>query len=121
MSAAVGLGVVFAAACGTMMSSGGTGPTPLSSSLAPMRFTASAPSPDPRVGLSPGKIDSTGRTILTPAGQSAWNVRLVSNTPATEGFKGVTNSDLALYSHYVFQGNYNGYQVWDIANPARPT
>ena len=23
--------------------------------------------------------------------------------------------------NYVFQGNYNGYQVWDISNPSRPT
>src|SRR5678809_1173689 len=24
-------------------------------------------------------------------------------------------------SKYVIQGNYNGFQVWDISNPARPT
>src|SRR5262245_1380794 len=86
-----------------------------------MRFSAAAPSPDPRVGLAPGKINSTGRNITQPAAEAAWNVKLVSNSPATEGFKGVTNSDLAFYSHYAIQGNYNGYQVWDISDPAKPT
>ena len=113
------LGAVYAAGCGS--SSVSSTPIPLSSSLAPMRFSAPAPSPDPRVGLAAGKVDSTGRAITQPAAETAWNVKLVSNSPATEGFKGVTNSDLAFYSHYAFQGNYNGYQVWDISNPAKPT
>ncbi|HEY7394197.1 MAG TPA: hypothetical protein VH559_05115, partial [Gemmatimonadaceae bacterium] len=113
------LGALFAAGCGS--SSVSSTPIPLSNSLAPMRFSASAPSPDPRVGLAAGKIDSTGRNITQPAAEAAWNVKLLSNSPATEGFKGVTNSDLAFYSHYAFQGNYNGYQVWDISDPAKPT
>jgi hypothetical protein len=70
------------------------------------------PSPDPRVGLRAGQLD---------AGQASWNMRLVSNTPPAEGFVGVTNSDLAFSGNYVYQGNYNGYQVWDISNPERPT
>jgi hypothetical protein len=69
------------------------------------------PSPDPRVGLSAGGAD---------AGQAAWNMRLVSNTPQPEGFAGVTNSDLAFSGDLVFQGNYNGFMVWDVGNPARP-
>ncbi|HEY9227166.1 MAG TPA: hypothetical protein VIP11_10995, partial [Gemmatimonadaceae bacterium] len=117
LTAALG---VFVAACSTMSSSSSS-PIPKSSSLAPMRFVGAAPSPDPRVGLAPGKIDTTGRTITQPAGEAAWNLKLVSNSPTSEGFKGVTNSDLAFYSHYAFQGNYNGYQVWDISNPSRPT
>ena len=36
-------------------------------------------------------------------------------------FEGVTNSDLAFTGNYAIQGNYNGYQVWDISNPANPT
>ena len=54
------------------------------------------------------------------AGQAAWNLRLVSTTPPPEGFVGITNSDLAFLGQYVIQGNYNGYQVWDISNPAKP-
>jgi hypothetical protein len=30
------------------------------------------------------------------------------------------NSDLAFTGKYAIQGSFNGYQVWDIANPARP-
>ena len=31
------------------------------------------------------------------------------------------NSDLAFTGNYAIQGNYNGYQVWDISNPGKPT
>jgi hypothetical protein len=75
-------------------------------------MSASPPSPDPRIGLRAGLFD---------AGEAIWNLRLVSTTPPPEAFLGVTNSDLAFSGNYVFQGNYNGYQVWDISNPARPS
>jgi hypothetical protein len=70
-----------------------------------------APSPDPRVGLRGGLMD---------AGQAAWNLRLVSATPPSGQFLGSTNSDIAFTGNYVIQGNYNGYQIWDLSNPARP-
>ncbi|HEU4927326.1 MAG TPA: hypothetical protein VFT24_09775 [Vicinamibacterales bacterium] len=73
--------------------------------------SAIAPSPDPRVGLSPGYWD---------AGQAAWNLKLVSTTPPSEKFLGVTNSDLAFTGKYTIQGNYNGFQVFDISDPAKP-
>jgi len=71
-----------------------------------------APTPDPRVGLKPG---------LKDAGQAAWNLRLITNVPPSEKFVGSTNSDLAFYKNYVIQGNYNGFEVWDVTTPARPT
>ena len=37
-----------------------------------------------------------------------------------EKFLGVTNSDLAFTGKYVIQGNYNGFQIFDISNPAKP-
>jgi hypothetical protein len=70
-----------------------------------------APNPDPRVGLRAG---------ITNAASASWNLRLVSNTPASEKFKGVTNSDLAFTGQYAIQGNYNGFQVWDISSPGKP-
>src|SRR2546423_11753511 len=83
-----------------------------------------APSPDPRVGLRAGavRVDSGSHRALevTPAAQAAWNLRLITNRSASEKFIGVTNSDLAFYRNYVIQGNYNGFQVWDISNPAAP-
>jgi hypothetical protein len=78
----------------------------------PSRVTSSAaPSPDPRIGLKPG---------LLGAGEAAWNLRLVSSTPPPEAFVGAMNSDLAFTGRYAIQGNFNGIQVWDIANPAHP-
>src|SRR3989454_10254189 len=71
-----------------------------------------APTPDPRVGLKPG---------LKDAGQAAWNLKLVNNTPPSETFVGSTNSDLSFYKTYVIQGNYNGFEAWDISTPAHPT
>ena len=71
-----------------------------------------SPKPDPRVGLSPGLYD---------AGQAFWNLKLVSTTKPTQGFEGITNSDLAFDGPYAIQGSYNGYQVWDISNPAAPS
>ena len=74
--------------------------------------SATPPSPDPRVGLAPGRWD---------AAQAAWNIRLVSTTPPSERFLGVTNSDLAFTGKYAIQGNYNGFQIFDISNAAKPT
>jgi hypothetical protein len=70
-----------------------------------------APSPDPRVGLKAG---------LQDAGSAIWNLRLVSHTPEPEHFVGVTNSDLAFIGTNVIQGNYNGFQIWDVSNPEAP-
>ena len=67
---------------------------------------------DPRVGLAAGETD---------AEEAIWNMRLLSNTPKEGQFVGVTNSDLAFMDHYAIQGNYNGFQLWDISNPSAPT
>jgi hypothetical protein len=68
-------------------------------------------SPDPRVGLKGGLYD---------AKEAAWNLHLVSTTPPSEKFVNGINSDLAFTGHDVIQGSFNGYQVWDISNPAKP-
>jgi hypothetical protein len=73
---------------------------------------AAQPNPDPRVGLRAGLMD---------AGEATWNLRVVSKTPPAQGFVGSTNSDLAFLGKYAIQGNYNGWQIWDISNPAQPT
>jgi hypothetical protein len=100
------IGWLYAAACASSSSSS-------SSAMAPAPdMSMAAPSPDPRIGLRAGRTD---------AGVAAWNMRLVSNSPSPEGFAGVTNSDLAFTGNLVIQGNYNGYQVWDISNPRRPS
>ena len=82
--------------------------------------SAAAPSPDPRVGLKAGWFD---------AGEALWNLRLLSSTPpsppfvdrAHPGAFDYANSDLAFTGHYVIQGNFHGFQIWDIADPRHPT
>jgi hypothetical protein len=63
------------------------------------------------VGLRAGKTD---------AAEIGWNIRRVSTTPPAEKFGETMNSDLAFTSHYAIQGNFSGYQVWDISNPRQP-
>ena len=96
--ALLAIGLFSLSACASSSSGGGTATT--------------TPRKDPRVGLRAG---------VTNAGEAASNLRLVSNTPSSENFAGVTNSDLSFSGKYVIQGNYNGYQVWDVSNPAKPT
>jgi hypothetical protein len=75
---------------------------------APASATAHA---DPRVGLRAGLFD---------AGEAVSNMRLVSTTPPPREFVGSMNSDLAFTGHYAIQGNFAGFQVWDISDPSRP-
>ena len=67
---------------------------------------------DARVGLRAGKFD---------AGEAAWNMRLMSATKPSEKFVNGINSDLAFIGKYAIQGNFNGYQVWDLSDPSHPT
>jgi hypothetical protein len=73
---------------------------------------AGSPSPDPRVGLRAGLLD---------AEEAVWNLNVLSKTQPPRDFIGQTNSDLAFTGKYAIQGNYYGYQVWDISNPRQPT
>jgi hypothetical protein len=66
---------------------------------------------DPRVGLRPGR---------TNAGEAAWNLKLLSNTPSPAPFSANANSDIAFLGNYAIQGNFNGFQVWDISEPTKP-
>lgn len=71
---------------------------------------------DARDGLKPGLLD---------AGIAASGMRLVSFSPKPAAFdtaRGLAfiNSDLAFADHYVYQGNFSGFMVWDVKNPARP-
>ncbi len=104
--APLALGLLALAGCSNTGGSAGSVPSPRTA------LSITPPSPDPRVGLKAGQYD---------AGEAAWNMRLVSNTKPSTQFVGSTNSDLAFSGNLVFQGNYNGYQVWDISSPAAPT
>ncbi|HEV2130633.1 MAG TPA: hypothetical protein VGR27_06000, partial [Longimicrobiaceae bacterium] len=100
--------LLAAAACSAAT---GTGMQPIGTS---------AGGADPRVGLRGGWTD---------AGEAAGNLELIAHTPRPEGFfqpgnpgaGGFSNTDLAFSGNYAFLGNYNGFQIYDISNPSRPT
>jgi len=104
-SLSLALGLLSAACAHSASSAGSNNPAPKDSK------STAAPSPDPRVGLHAG---------LMNAGEAEWNLRVLSQTPPSEQFVGITNSDLSFTSHYAIQGSYGGYQVWDITDPRKP-
>ncbi len=73
---------------------------------------APSPTADPRVGLSAG---------LYNAGVAVGNLKVLANVPSVGQFAGSTNSDITFTGKYAIQGNYNGFQVYDISTPSRPT
>jgi hypothetical protein len=73
--------------------------------------SATAPTPDPRPNLKAGRWD---------AEQAAWNMRLLSTSPPKGKTLGATHSDLAFSGNLVIQGNYNGFDIYDISNPSKP-
>jgi hypothetical protein len=80
--------------------------------------SATAPAPDPRLALKAGWFD---------AGEASWNMALVATAKPSAAFfnptgatERVFNSDLAFTSHYVIQGNYSGFQIWDVGAPSAP-
>ena len=71
---------------------------------------------DPRNGLKPGLLD---------AGTAMSGMRLVSFTPKPTEFDSISgltfiNSDLAFRGNRVYQGNFSGFSIWDVSNPAKP-
>jgi len=109
-------GMYAIAACAstgaTATMAGGPAPTP--------DMSMTAPSPDRRVGLAPGWFS---------AAEASWNLRLASTTQPSAPFinrndpgdSRMWNSDMAFTGHYVIQGNFSGYQIWDVSNPRKPT
>jgi hypothetical protein len=104
----IGLLCLVAASCTPAME-GGVQQSPTASGQA-----------DPRVGLRAGWTD---------AGEAARNLELVAHrdrperffNPAEMGDFGFANTDMAFQGNNLFLGNYNGFQVYDISDPTRPT
>jgi hypothetical protein len=67
---------------------------------------------DERATLSPGRYD---------AGQAASNIELLETLQQTGTFDGSFNSDLAFTGDHAIVGSYNGFQIYNIADPAAPT
>lgn len=74
------------------------------------------PGNDPRDGLRAGLHD---------AGEAIEGMKLLSATRKPAQFdtaRGLTfvNSDLAFRGNLVYQGNFAGFSIWDVSNPASP-
>lgn len=72
---------------------------------------------DPRDGLGSG---------IHNAGVAMNGMRLLATAPKAAPFdsvRGLTfvNSDLAFRGSLVYQGNFSGFSIWDVSNPAAPT
>lgn len=76
---------------------------------------------DPREGLAPGYI---------PWSEASSNIELLDNDPRAgafdsdvTGFNGIgfANSDLAFSGDNAIVGSFNGFQVYDLSDPADPT
>ena len=86
-------------------------------SLTPVLGAQSYPSAnDPRNALQAG---------LKDAGVAITGMRLVAAAPKPAAFdsvRGLTfvNSDLAFKGNLVYQGNFAGFSIWDVSNPAKP-
>jgi hypothetical protein len=84
--------------------------------LAPASAGAQA---DPRVGLDPG---------FTDAETAAWRLEHTAHAdklpgfsdPANPGAFGFLNSDLAISGDTAVVGSFNGFQIYDISDPASP-
>ena len=74
---------------------------------------------DPRIGLRAGWHD---------AGEASWNLNLISSLQRPEGFRNpetpgdgrFSNTDVAFQGNRLYQGNYQGFQVYDISDPSNP-
>jgi hypothetical protein len=105
------------AACATSRET--AAPPPAVTGAAAPAPTAVPTSSDPRIGLGAGWMD---------AEEAAWNMRLVSATPPSAQFMPSApgdfefiNSDIAFFGNHVVQGNFHGWQIWNVSNPAAPT
>jgi hypothetical protein len=73
--------------------------------------TAVADDIDPRVGLTPGLWD---------AGDAAEGLEHLAWFQKRDGLLQGTVSDLTFQDNYVYMGNYNGLQVFDVSDPENP-
>ena len=86
--------------------------------VAPTVARAQSDTHDPRVGLKPGLYD---------AGTASKGLELVAHRNKPDVFKpnapgGLTyaNSDMAFGGKYLYQGNFSGFQIWNISDPLSP-
>jgi hypothetical protein len=78
--------------------------------IAPATAVAQPPAP-------PGGIPAPGQVVSSP------NMQLLANLPKQAPFAGVNSygTDMAFQGDLAYVGNYDGFVVYDIKDPRRPT
>lgn len=90
--------------------------TALAVAAAPLAAQTYPSATDPRNNLKPGLHD---------AGVAIQGMRLIATAPKPaelDSISGLTfvNSDLAFRGNLVYQGNFAGFVIYDVSNPAQP-
>jgi hypothetical protein len=73
---------------------------------------------DPRIGLGAGHLDA--EEAVSNLSHMATLFKPEVFVGDEEGGRGFTNTDFAFQGDNVFMGNYYGFQVYDVTNPAQP-
>ena len=74
---------------------------------------------DPRVGLDPGWLDA--ESAISNLEQRAHHDKPAGFVdPANPGSFAFVTSDMAFSDGYAFVGNFNGFNIYDVSNPAAP-
>ena len=76
---------------------------------------------DPRATLTPGFDERRRRRERHSSCSRTAPSRPASSTRRTRATSAFVNSDLALQGDHAFVGNFNGFLIYDIADPANPT
>jgi len=75
----------------------------------------------------PATTESTATDVTSPPGvdeiSSSRNLRQIANVPKQGPFntEAALGTDIAFQGRYAFAGNYDGFVVYDIKNPSRPS
>jgi hypothetical protein len=100
--------------------------------LVPAAAASAQTAPDPRQGLTPGteSLGGADATSITPKRDAATASRGMSLLASRDkpAYSGVApafnysniNSDLAFQGEYAYSGNYRGFGVYDVTDPAAP-
>lgn len=103
----------------------------LTVALVPAGAAVAESDADPRQGLAPGNNPTDGGAAFTSPDRSAGTASLGMDLLAERdkpAYTGVAaafnysniNSDLAFQGDYAFSGNYRGFGVYDVSDPAAP-
>ncbi|HEY8340162.1 MAG TPA: hypothetical protein VIK95_09850, partial [Egibacteraceae bacterium] len=76
---------------------------------------------DPRNGLAPGLLEGYGEASSNMENLAHLGKPAEFFNPASPGSLSFANSDLAFWDTFAAVGNFHGFNIYDISDPANPT